>query len=173
MQDQLEDFTSSPTRGFSPPKTAVRSRTAWRETTLPSKSQLWYPFLTPKGCVGRQGFSTAPGSAWTGSSKHSASQGASAEGRKAPSPSNWRPNASKTGAIWQKKPQSPASYKVNVLRDKQLSNRYCWEALCQGLPWKMGLLKSWHPTEDSEGAWPCNNEGTNYNNKVCSWKKSL
>lgn len=39
-------------------------------------------------------------------------------------------------------PQNPASDKVNVSRNNQPSNRYCWEASCWGLhqPWKMGLL---------------------------------
>lgn len=34
------------------------------------RATLDIPILTPKGCLGGQGFSTAPGSAWAGGSKH-------------------------------------------------------------------------------------------------------
>lgn len=55
---------------FSPPSRAVQAETAWREPTLPSKGQLWYSNSHTKRLLGGQGFSTAPGSAWAGDSKH-------------------------------------------------------------------------------------------------------
>lgn len=61
-----------------------------------------------------------------------------------------------------------------MLEVKQPRNGYCWQAF-QALhqPWLMNLLKFWHHTKHSAGVWPYNNDDTNHDSKVCSWKNSL
>lgn len=96
MQDGPEDFTSDPTCGFFPPKQSCAGRNSLERTHTAFQGPALILQSSHQKAVGRTGlFQSSRVCLGRGLQTHSASQGVSAEGRKAPSPSHWRINSSK------------------------------------------------------------------------------
>lgn len=101
-------------------------------------------------------------SAWSTEITNS-TEGVSAEGRKVPSPSNWRTTTSK---MWSKSPKILLQTKLMCSGTINPAQEFLRSILPGSAPaLENGFAKSWHHAEHSKG--------TNYKSKVCSWKESL